>query len=193
VSEKSLADKWDRQHRDSDPDQAKPATVLSDHAYLLPSTGTALDVACGTGGNATLMASHGLHTDAWDISQVAVDQLNSFAQRRKLTLEAACRDIIAQPPAPDSYDVIVCSRFLARELCPHLVRALRPGGLLFYQTFTKTHLRSTGPSNPAYRLDDGELLSLFSDVQLIFYREERDIGTIAFGVRDEATLIGRRK
>ncbi len=35
---------------------------------------------------------------------------------------------------PESFDVIVVSHLLDRTLAPALVAALRPGGLLYYQT-----------------------------------------------------------
>jgi hypothetical protein len=36
------------------------------------------------------------------------------------------------------YDVIVVSYFLYRPLLPPISQALKPGGLLFYQTFIKS-------------------------------------------------------
>ena len=42
--------------RQDPPGSPKPAQVLSDYAYLLPESGTALDLACGRGGNALFLA-----------------------------------------------------------------------------------------------------------------------------------------
>jgi len=82
--------------------------------------------------------------------------------------------------------VIVVSRFLDRGLCPALAHALKPGGLLFYQTYTIDS--SEGPGNPAYRLQRNELLRLFPDLQVIFYREEGIVDPSS----NEAILIARR-
>ena len=69
-------EKWDcRYAQDSIGSPPEPAKVLSDYAYLLPESGTALDLACGRGGNALFLARRGLETHAWDISRNAINEL----------------------------------------------------------------------------------------------------------------------
>ena len=67
--------------------------------------------------------------------------------------------------------MIVVSYFLERDLFPALIKALRPEGLLFYQTFTQKHFSDSGPGNPEYRLQAKELMELLSDLQVIEYHE----------------------
>src|SRR5712691_6619419 len=110
------------------------ARVLWENQHLLPATGRALDLACGLGGNALLLATHGLETWAWDISDIAVARAQAAAQERGVTLHAEVRDVVACPPCAASFDVIVVSRFLKRDLAPALIQALRLAGLLLYQT-----------------------------------------------------------
>ena len=86
-----------------------------------------------------------------------------------LIAEAEVRDVSLQPPAPASFDVIVVSRFLDRQLCPAIAAALKPDGVLFYQTFVY------GLSNPDFMLAQNELLSLFCQLQVLEYHEpEKD-------------------
>ncbi|MEE9552150.1 MAG: methyltransferase domain-containing protein, partial [Gammaproteobacteria bacterium] len=73
------AEKWNAIYQSSDHGQQLPAQVLKEHNYLLPQTGTALDLACGIGTNATFLAMHGLETFAWDISEKAIEQLKQKA------------------------------------------------------------------------------------------------------------------
>ena len=193
MSKDALVRKWNDRYKDGDPDQARPADVLADYMFLLPDSGRALEVACGLGGNAILMASHGLDTQAWEIADQAVDAINRFAPNHYLPLQAYCRDAVLEPPEPASFDVITCTRFLDRSLCPHLARALRPGGLLFYQTFTRLRVHGGGPSNPDFLLRDGELLDLFRALQPVVYTELRDLGDITQGFRDQAMLIARQR
>lgn len=47
----ALIDKWNAIYSQTDPDNSV-VSVLSDYAFLLPITGTALDLACGLGNNA---------------------------------------------------------------------------------------------------------------------------------------------
>jgi tellurite methyltransferase len=188
-----LRAKWNARYRDLEPDAARPAQVLSENLHLLPAAGGALDLACGLGGNALLLARHGLNVCAYDLSIVAVDKLNAYAQRQGLSLRAQCRDVQKAPPEPERFDVLVVSYFLARELTDYLIDALRPGGLLFYQTFIRDHVDAVGPSNPAFRLESNELLKLFAPLKLVFYREEGRIGDISRGFRNEAVLIGQKR
>lgn len=185
-------DKWEQRYAVADLAAVQPAALLEQFDYLLPPQGRALDLACGLGANARLLAHHGLDTLAWDNSTVAIDRLAAYARQQGLPLLAERRDVVATPPAADSFDVIVVSRFLERSLCPAIAAALHPGGLLFYQTFIRDAVNAGGPSNPTYRLERNELLRLFRQLTVLLYREEGRVGDIGQGVRDEAWLIALR-
>lgn len=188
----AVRDKWDARYQDADPAQATPCRVLADFAHLLPGGGRALDLASGLGGNALLLAERGLETEAWDISPVAVGKLNAHARRRGLPLTASVRDVEREPPEAGAFDVIVVSYFLERALAPVLIDALRPGGLLFYETFTREKVDDTGPSNPDFRLAPNEMLALFAPLHIVVYREEGLVGDTTCGWRNEAILIGMK-
>ena len=153
--------------------EARPAAVLAGFDHLLPASGEALDLACGPGGNALHLARCGLTTRAWDNAATAIDKLAEQAHTESLPLAAEVRDVLEHPPAPDTFDVIVVSRFLDRALCPALAAALRPGGLIFYETFTRAGVTGRGPRTERYRLDDNELLTLFAGLRVRVYRDEQ--------------------
>lgn len=173
--------KWDARYRDNDSKSNTVAAVLTHNQQLLPKNGRALDIATGFGGNALFLAKAGLQVDAWDISPVAIAKLKAGAEQQGIVVSAMVRDIIAQPPQEESYDVIVVSRFLKRELCPAISAALKPGGLLFYQTYMQDKKGDVGPTNPRFLLKDGELPLLFSALEMIIYEEG-----------DEAMFVGRK-
>jgi tellurite methyltransferase len=190
VSE-DLKNKWNARYRDST-GEAQAAAVLTSNIHLLPRQGSALDLACGLGANALLLAKKGLQTWAWDLSEVAIEKLQAQARDLELPLIAETRDVERHPPEPERFDVIVVTRFLDRSLAPALMDALRPGGLLFYQTWTRTSVDQSGPGNPTYRLEDNELLHMFAPLSLIVYREEARIGDLDKGFRNEAMLVGQK-
>jgi len=187
-----LEQRWNLRYADSDPADASPCAVLEQFAHLLPPDGTALDLACGLGGNASFLAARGLVTKAWDRSPVAIGKLRAHAEAHGLPLRAEVRDVERDPPDPDAFDVIVVSYFLDRALAPSLAAALRPGGLLFYQTWTREAVDDRGPGNPEFRLAPNELLRLFPSLRVIAYREEGLFGNPAEGLRNEAWLVAAR-
>ena len=186
--------KWDHIYESSGVDEsAKPCLVMSSHSHLLPAAGTALDLACGRGANALYLAARGYATRAWDISEVVIQGLADQARQRGLPLTAQQRDVTANPPEPESFDIIVVSRFLDRTLTPAICAALKEQGLLFYQTFIREQVSGFGPRNPAYRLQANELLNLFRPLHLIYYHEEGSVGDTDQGFRNEAMLVAQKR
>jgi len=190
-SDGELMRKWDRRHRDADGPGAV-AGVLAENIHLLPAEGDALDLACGRGANAIRMAQAGLRVTAWDWSAVAIERLNSAAREQRVSIAAEVHDVIALPPEPVSFDLILVGYFLERALAPALMQALRPGGLLMYQTFSVNAVSDNGPSNPAFRLQENELLELFQPLRVRFYREEGRLGNCRSGIRDIAMLVAEK-
>jgi len=188
-AQKSEHGRWDACYSSSS-EFPSAAEVLQQNPHLLPKQGKALDLACGLGANVFLLASHGLQTSAWDISPVAIEKLKVSAGEKGFDVDVQTRDVVARPPEPESLDVIVVHRFLDRKLFPTLINALKPEGLLYYQTFIKKKVSDSGPSNPDYRLDSNELLKLCAPLQILFYREEACVGDITKGFRDMAMLVG---
>jgi tellurite methyltransferase len=61
---------------------------------------------------------------------------------------------------------------LQRSLFAGIERALRPGGMLLFETFTRAQMGlSGGPQNPEFLLENGELRGAFPTLKTIFYRE----------------------
>jgi SAM-dependent methyltransferase len=130
---------WDERYRSSArvwSGQPNPQLV-AEVALLAP--GRALDVGCGEGADAIWLAARGWHVVAVDISSVALERA---AQHAKATdndafsrIEWRQGDVIAEPPDPDSFD-LVSSQFMQlppeprTKLFAALSRAVRPGGTL---------------------------------------------------------------
>ena len=150
-----------------------PTRWLLEHEHLLPQKGDALDVASGQGRNALWLASRGLRTVALDRDVAAVQFVRDEAQRRGLPLTAEVRDLETggDPWPMDAYDVIVVVHYLHRPLFPALQAALRAGGLLVYETFTREQAERGKPTNPAFLLEPGELRELLRPLEIVVERE----------------------
>jgi 2-polyprenyl-3-methyl-5-hydroxy-6-metoxy-1,4-benzoquinol methylase len=187
-----LTEKWNTRYRAAE-GEVTACYALREFAHLLPATGEALDLACGRGGNALLLAEQGLQTQAWDLSSVAIETLQTIADARGLAIQASVRDVEQEPLQANSFDVIVVSYFLERDLAPALINALKPNGLLFYETFVHEKPQGVGPSNPNYLLGANELLNLFADLHVLAYREEGMVGAMEKGQRNVAMLVAQKR
>jgi 2-polyprenyl-3-methyl-5-hydroxy-6-metoxy-1,4-benzoquinol methylase len=188
----TFTDKWNSIYSQLEIVDASVVTVLREHAFLLPKTGLALDLACGLGKNAVFLAQQGLTVTALDISSVAIDKLKNYADQHQLIINACQQQISPDSLKPNSYDVTVVSRFLDRTLMNAIIDALKTNGLLFYQTFTREKTTDTPPHNPDYRLAKNELLTLFAPLTVVFYQENALIGQHQQGLRNEAQFIGQK-
>lgn len=187
------SDKWNAIYRNRDRERPSPARVLADYRYLLPEHGLALDLACGRGGNALLLAASGLETHAWDGSGEALARINEFTMETGLSITTRQCDLTLERPGPESFDVIVVSNYLDRSLPPFLSRGLKTNGLLFYETFITEKIDNAGPKNPAFLLRPNELLHMFRELHILLYREDGLAGDTRQGLRNKAMLIGQKR
>ncbi len=185
--------KWNHIYSQSGQKCYPAVQILTENDFLLPMTGSALDLACGLGANAIFLAEQGLAVTAWDISFVAIDKLTAYAVQQGLNINVCQENIVADSFTECGFDVIVVSRFLDRTLSDAIIGALKPDGLLFYQTFTREKTSLKPPNNPDYLLTENELLEMFSLLRVIFYRENALIGNQLRGLRNEAQFIGRKR
>jgi 2-polyprenyl-3-methyl-5-hydroxy-6-metoxy-1,4-benzoquinol methylase len=102
-----------------------PADVLADNLFLLPLSGRALDLACGLGENALLLAKQGLTTEAWDISSVALQKLQAKSVSNALSIKTFTCEITVDSFLPKVFDVIVISRFLDRSICDAIMKRFK--------------------------------------------------------------------
>jgi len=161
-----------------------PAAWLVEHHELLAAMRTegrvprALDVACGDGRNARWLAELGFAVDAVDVSDVAIGALRRAAEERGLAVDARVLDLEQDALPVGEHDVVVCMHFLQRDAFGSLQAALRPGGVLLYETFTRDHVEVLGRRfDPAFVLERNELLHAFAGLHVRHYREgviERD-------------------
>ena len=182
---------WDAKHGLAANESAEaPAGILMELWPLLPS-GAALDLACGRGRNALFLAEHGRHVTCVDWSRAALAILEERAKGLKIPVRQVSRIDEAKPPARagidvlqadlervalpvKQYSVILCVRYLQRSLFPQICGALRLGGILLFETYTRAQLDfSGGPRDPVHLLDTGELRRAFPELETVFYRELR--------------------
>jgi tellurite methyltransferase len=151
-----------------------PAPWLAEAAPLLPASGTALDVAAGSGRNAVWLALRGLEVTAVDRLPDALERARRLAARlgvRLATIQADLRRPEAWPRGP--FDVVAVFRFLDRRLFPTVRAAVSSGGLVLFETFVGEASGPGAPPRPGRRLLPGELAQAFGGFEVLRLREAR--------------------
>jgi DNA/RNA-binding domain of Phe-tRNA-synthetase-like protein/SAM-dependent methyltransferase len=148
----------------------------------------ALDLACGSGRHSVYLALLGWKVLAVDILDDALRMTRELAARWSVSVETQRMDLTREDPlTAGTFDLIATFHFLERRLLPRIGPALRPGGLLVYQTFTKSQSLKGRPRNPRHLLESGELHRAFPELDVLDYAE----GTDPSG-DDVALLVARR-
>lgn len=128
-------------------------------APLIPA-GEVLDLACGGGRHARLLAGLGHPVLAVDRDAAALAQAAGPAiATLQVDLES---EAAAWPFRPERFAGIVVTNYLHRPLFPHILRSLAPQGVLIYETFAQGNAQFGRPANPLHLLRHGELLAVMA-------------------------------
>lgn len=180
---------------------ANTSSLLVDNYGLfdnLQITNGVLDLACGGGRN-------GLFLDSRNVPVLFADNNEAYLQSISPKIESAepsakrsacwLIDFEAEvsegrnPLIGKSFDAVIVFNYLHRPLFPFIREAIRPGGLIFYETFTLDQKCFGRPSKPDFLLEHGELRQAFAGWELI----ESFEGKASNPDRAIASLIARKQ
>ena len=161
---------WDKRYAEDSYQKNNPVTLLEDWLPKFP-VGKALDVACGPGRNAILLAGAGFQVDAIDISAEGLKKAEQIAQSQNLNINWIEHDF-DQPYGFDSdYDLIVVMWYVNLPLITSLCGCLAPGGHLLCQEHLVTDEKVMGPRHPDFRVAPGVLRDAVSGLDVLLYEE----------------------
>ena len=125
-----------------------------------------LDVACGAGRHVRWFAQRGCRVTGVDRDGAAMQALANLA-------EIVVADIENAPwPLPGrSFDAVVVTNYLWRDLLPMLMASVANGGVLIYETFAAGNETVGKPSNPAFLLRPGELLKAMRSLRVVAFED----------------------
>jgi len=164
----------------------EPSRFLSGNisliSTLLPGK-KALDIACGEGRNSIFLARNGFAVTGLDISEEGLAKADRWAKAEELVVAFRCTDL-ENFEFTESYDLIINFNFLLRDLIPRMVDALKPGGVIVFDTILDTPTLE-GSHNRSFLLQPGELRTIFASFpgEIILYEE------LPFGPSPTARLI----
>jgi SAM-dependent methyltransferase len=133
-----------------------PSAWVARFAPLI-AQGEVLDLACGSGRHARLLAALGRPVLAADRDAEALAMAAGHAIR---TLQIDLENGAPWPFEPNRFAAVVVTNYLYRPLFPHILASLADNGLLIYETFAQGNALFGKPSNPDFLLKPGELLDV---------------------------------
>ncbi|WHY75415.1 class I SAM-dependent methyltransferase [Neobacillus sp. WH10] len=172
--------KWNTKHKDRLSDLIEPAPnprLKTLSAYL--NGGTALDIACGLGGNSLFLARINFQVEAVDISDVAINYIQERAINDKLNIHPIVCDLTKWNELNwqnNSFDSVVITYYLDRTLFPNVKRIIKENGYFFMETYYQSpQSMNQGVSNQ-YKLQPKELLVEFGDWKVLMFEENKQEG-----------------
>jgi SAM-dependent methyltransferase len=143
---------------------ADPPPMFGPFQHLFPTSGQALELACGRGRCAVWLAARGMDVWGVDVSPVAVGLARELAERSGVG--DRCRfdvvDLDEGLPDGPSVDLIMSYLFRDPRLDPAVIERLAPGGLLAIAALSTVDV---GPG--AFRAGPGELRLAYAELDLI--------------------------
>jgi len=136
--------------------------------------GPCIDLACGDCRHGIALARKGATVICCDRSERALNNAKNVALNAGVTVKFWQKDLEIGDESPlpqEHFGVILVFRYLYRRLFPEIRAALKPGGLLIYETFTTQQPQFGKPKNPSFLLKPGELRMVFGDWRVLHYIE----------------------
>jgi tellurite methyltransferase len=168
-------ERWDRRHAEVRATQ-EPSNFLKEifqsDSWSIP-PGKALDIATGKGRNAIFLAERGFEVVGIDISPIALAEAQRCAKQKSLAIAWQEADLEQIELPPLRYDLVLNFNYLQRSLIPQIKKMLTPGGWVIFETYLIDQQAVGDPKNPDYLLAHNELLELFRDFRVLYYREGR--------------------
>ncbi|PKG56521.1 methyltransferase type 12 [Shewanella sp. Choline-02u-19] len=152
--------------------KANAAPLISQFTELkdfVAASSHVLDLACGTGRNGNWFAQQGCHVTYLDRDLNRLQLSDNTAEVELLQWDLEADDAHTLPA--NTYDVIVAFNYLHRPLFSQIMDAIKPGGLIIYETFTTQQATIGRPRNPNFLLKTGELKALFANWRCLHYSE----------------------
>lgn len=179
----------------------EPNQFLEQNVDCLPK-GSVLCLAEGEGRNAVFLARRGYRVTAVDASSVGLAKAERLAAKHGVKIEIVCADLADYALGSERWDGIV-SIFahvppaIRASLHAQVGRALKPGGVLLLEAYTRTQIgRGTGgPGVPELMMTAAQLRNELPGLQFRHLQElERDVveGSFHTGRGAVVQLIAER-
>ena len=150
--------------------QPEASPWIARWSHLLAPHCEVLDVACGAGRHLHWFHDKGHSVTGIDRDLASARTALAPGQLVEADIENGPWPLLAQQ-APRQFGAVIVTNYLWRPLFPTLLRSLRPGGVLLYETFAAGNETVGRPSRPDFLLQPGELLQVCADLRVVAYED----------------------
>jgi tellurite methyltransferase len=182
---------WDTRYKEGVyTEKSDPHWLVRAFWGYLPPGGRVVDIAMGTGRDLLFLADQGFEVYGIDRSWEGLKLARAAFEKNDRSLGAVQADALSLPLKRGSFDGVLVFYFLERQIMRELTSLLKPGGLLFYETFLKRQNEIDRQRNPAFLLENNELPTYFNNLEPLYHQE--GIFTEGNKTRAAARYIGRK-
>ncbi len=146
-------------------------TVVAELSGLAP--GRALDLACGEGRHAVMLAGLGWDVTGVDFSEIAIAKARARSVEEELDIQFVCADLLRYDPEPAAFDLVLVVYLQIpsaerRLVLAEAASALAPGGSLVLLGHDLTNLAEGvgGPSDPEVLYTPDDIAAELPDLEI---------------------------
>jgi len=133
-----------------------------------------LDLACGNGRNGLYLIENDISVTFADVNGEALAQveqslndLNAGKQKLAQCWQVDFEQAHLTTLQGELFSGVMVFRYLHRPLFEKIKAAIKPGGIIIYETFTEQQAQFGRPKNPDFLLKPKELIEIFSDWKIL--------------------------
>lgn len=166
-------EKWEELYASGARPDRPPSDWVVNTVAALPNDLPLVDIAGGTGRHAVPAVLGGRAVVLVDFIERAVAR----ARQRDARVNGVVAGVAHLPLRKASFGAVLVTNFLVRAVIPDVVKLLRPGGFLIYETYTIDHQAlverglARGPTSAEYLLQADELPRLVRPLSIVEYWE----------------------
>ncbi len=133
-----------------------------------------LDLACGSGRNGLYLIENNIPVTFADVNAEMLEQVKQSLSRTSVNKQKLAQywpvdfETAQTTPLQDkSFAAVMVFRYLHRPLFEQIKAAIKPGGIIIYETFTEQQAQFGRPKNPDFLLKPAELVKLFDGWKIL--------------------------
>lgn len=151
----------------------EPSSFLKSVVSQFSDRGKVLDLAMGEGRNAVYLAKRGFDVLGVDLSSVALRKAKRLAREMKVKIRVEQADLNQYSIPPGGYDVVLLIEFYLPSLWPKILKGVRSGGWLVFESATRDSTHPEVKASPNSFPEAEKILNTLQGSWVVFKKNVR--------------------